>query len=91
MKNTFHSLDRYGNVEIYNRKDPEVKEGSPEWDMPYLLIKCVNKDCPEYEIFWSDAGNGLWVDMVMYENFWFMTRQDDYICVDCIKNDKFNN
>ena len=88
MKNTIHNLDRYGNVQIYNHKD--LQKNSPEWDIPYLLIKCINRDCPEYEIFWGDSGNGLWTDMVMYENFWFMTRQDSYVCVDCIKNDKFN-
>ena len=94
MKNTSHVIDNYGNIEIWNRRDPEVKKGSPEWNTPYVLVTCINRNCPEYEIFWGDAINGLWDNMVMEDNFWFMTRytrlNNCYICVNCIKNDKLN-
>ena len=87
MKHTTHVLDRYGNVEIFNRH--KVRENSPEWDIPYYVIKCTCKECPNYEIFWGDAVNTTWNNMVLEDYFWFITasytKHDKWICINCIK------
>ena len=32
----------------------EAKSETPEADIPYIVVKCAFRNCPNYEIFWGD-------------------------------------
>ena len=52
--------------------DTLAEKDTPGYDIPYVLIKCVNYECPNFEIFWGDAVQTglLWTDMGQENEFW---------------------
>lgn len=64
-----------------------------ENEMPDVVIKCDNRECPNYEVVWADAGNGLWIDLINYDGYWTpIDTGVDYIyrflCKHCERGDK---
>ena len=64
----------------------EAKSETPEADIPYIVVKCAFRNCPNYEIFWGDAISGLWYDMVESAGFWTVANKkenDIFLCKEC--------